>query len=676
MVEKHKSTNGLPLTPWERFRSLLFGRAKDIYDPALGHKISLVAFMAWIGLGADGLSSSAYGPEEAFRALGGHSYLAIFLILATAGTVFIISYAYSRIIEHFPIGGGGYVVATKLLGKNAGVVSGCALLVDYILTITVSIAGGGDALFSLLPYSYQSYKLWVEFAAIVFLLVMNLRGVKESVAAIVPIFTIFIVSHVILIFGGILSHAGSFPVIFGEVRSGIQTGVDQIGVWGLFLVLLRAYSLGGGTYTGIEAVSNGVGILRDPKVETGKRTMLYMATSLAVTAGGLLLCYMLFHVSHVPGRTLNAVLADNFAGRIHLGPVPLGAWFVKVTIFSEAMLLLVAAQTGFIDGPRVMANMAIDSWIPRRYATLSDRLTMQDGIFSLGVAALLLLVYSKGHIGILVVMYSINVFLTFSLSELGMVGFWYRSRKTEPTWKRDILIHATGLVLCFSILCVMIMEKFQHGAWLTVVITLTCIAHCFLIKRHYFSVAKRVKEIDTVFENVPASEAKTTVEPFDPKAPTAVILVGGYSGLGLHIFLNIFRLFPHSFENVIFASVGVVNSEFFKSGSHVEEISDRTHETLMRYVDFSGRMGIPARSEFRVGTDVVFTAAEMCIEISKQLSHSIFFAGELVFEQPQWYHKWLHNETAYAILRRIRFSGLPMVILPIRISMQKKAAKG
>ena len=165
---KKNGASQLPTTVWGRTRRLLFGAPRDLQDPALSHKISLIAFLAWVGLGADGLSSSAYGPEEAYRALGSHAYLAILLAAATALTVFIISYAYSRIIEHFPHGGGGYVVATELLGHSAGVISGCALLVDYVLTITVSVASGADAVFSLAPLGWQSFKLPLEFGAIVY----------------------------------------------------------------------------------------------------------------------------------------------------------------------------------------------------------------------------------------------------------------------------------------------------------------------------------------------------------------------------------------------------------------------------------------------------------------------------------------------------------------------------
>src|SRR6185295_11887178 len=158
-----------PKTWWTRLRQVVIGKPRDLADRSIYHHLSLIAFLAWVGLGADGLSSSAYGPEEAFKTLAEHSYLAFGLAALMAFTVLIISAAYSRIIEQFPHGGGGYVVATKLLGKGAGVVSGSALLVDYVLTITVSIAAAGDALFSLMPVEWQAWKLPAEVTFIFFL---------------------------------------------------------------------------------------------------------------------------------------------------------------------------------------------------------------------------------------------------------------------------------------------------------------------------------------------------------------------------------------------------------------------------------------------------------------------------------------------------------------------------
>jgi amino acid transporter len=294
-----------------RMKRLLFGLPIDVMDKSLFHKLSLIPVLAWVGLGADGLSSSAYGPEEAFRALGEHTYLAVFLAIGTALTVFIISYAYTRIIENFPHGGGGYIVATHTLGGKAGVVSGCALLVDYVLTITVSIVSCGDSLFSFLPIGYHHYKLPFEVFLIVTLIVLNIRGVKESVSMLAPIFIIFVATHVFMIGYGVITHIPVVTTVASDIQSGFQSGLTSLGGWGMLFLFLHAYSLGGGTYTGIEAVSNGLQIMREPRVQTGKRTMVYLSSSLAITAGGIFICYLLLRVHHVEGQTLNAVLAGN-----------------------------------------------------------------------------------------------------------------------------------------------------------------------------------------------------------------------------------------------------------------------------------------------------------------------------------------------------------------------------
>src|SRR4051812_41635302 len=177
----------------QRVKRALFGPPRRLDDSGLFHKISLVALLAWVGLGADGLSSSAYGPEEAFKTLGAHTYLAVGLALLTGVTVLIISAAYRGIIQDFPHGGGGYVVATKLLGRPAGVVSGSALLVDYVLTVTVSVAAAGDVIFSFLPPSWAGMKLGLEVMFILGLTTLNMRGVRESAIALAPIFVTFVI---------------------------------------------------------------------------------------------------------------------------------------------------------------------------------------------------------------------------------------------------------------------------------------------------------------------------------------------------------------------------------------------------------------------------------------------------------------------------------------------------
>jgi amino acid transporter len=659
-------------TTTTRLRRALIGKPRDFLDPRTYHTISLVALLAWVGLGADGLSSSSYGPDEAFRALGEHTYLAVLLALATGVTVLVISVAYARIIDRFPFGGGGYALATHLLGPRLGVISGSALLVDYVLTISVSIASGGDAIFSFLPPELGSFKLSVEALVIVILVVLNLRGVKESVSILTPIFALFIVTHVVLLLGGMGSHLLEVPRVAGEVHQGFRHGLATLGAGGLFALFVRAYSMGGGTYTGIEAVSNGIQIMREPKVETAKRTMLYMAVSLSVTAGGILLCYLLFHARPEPGKTMNAVLLENFAGAWRPWGLPLGHLFVVVTLVSEAALLFVAALAGYIAGPRVMANMAADSWLPHRFAQLSDRLTMQDGVLLMGGASLVTLLYSGGDITTLVTMYSINVFLTFSLSQLAMVRYWLKRRETGR--KRGLSVHGVALALCLAILVGTVYEKAEEGGWITIAATGLLIGLCFLIRGHYRTVQTRLRRLNEIMNALPAV-APGPPRKLDPKAPTAALLVGGYGGLGIHALLSVQQLFPGHFKSFVFVSVGVIDSATMKGVEEVDRVREHTEESVRKYVDLARRLGLAADSRTSVGTEAVAEAEKVCLQVAKEFPRTIFFAGKLVFERERWFQRLLHNETAYQLQRRLQFAGLNAMVLPVRVLADEERAE-
>ena len=651
------------LNLFAKLRRRLIGPPRDIHEPSIFHKISLIPVLAWIGLGADGLSSSSYGPEEAFRALGPHSYLAVFLALATALTVFIISYAYTRIIEHFPYGGGGYIVSTHMIGKNAGVISGCALLVDYVLTITVSLASCGDALFSFLPPAFIKYKLIFVVFLILLLVVMNLRGVKESVTVLTPIFITFVITHILLIGYGLLSHANQIGPVADTFKWNFRQDISSIGYIGMLAISLRAFSLGGGTYTGIEAVSNAMQIMREPKVHTGKRTMLYLAMSLAITAAGLLFCYSLFQITPVEGRTLNAVLAD-----LIFGNWPLGGWIALITILSEGALLIVGAQSGFAGGPSVMANMAIDSWLPRRFASLSERLTMQDGVLLMGGAALALLFYTNGSVSALVVMYSINVFLTFTLSQFGMARFYFRNREKDKAWKRNIVVHIVGLILCLTILFITVFEKFEEGGWVTILITSGVIGICYLIQRHYRKVSRGARQLEQILSDLPKG-SRPNNEPLDPKEATAILLVRGFSGFGLHVWLSVVREFPKLYKNFIFVSVGEIDSGSFKGIAEIDALKKSVENDLTKYVQLVRSYGFPADYRMTVGTDVTDTATQMCESLAKEYPRSTVFTGKLIFRQENPFQKILHNETAFAIQRRLQWNGITTVILPVRVDI-------
>jgi amino acid transporter len=652
-----------PETILEKTKRTIIGSPRDIKEPSIFHKLSLVPILAWIGLGADGLSSSSYGPEEAFRTLGQHTYLAVFLAIATAFTVVIISYAYSRIIEHFPHGGGGYIVSTHTISSSAGVVSGCALLVDYMLTIAVSLVSCGDALFSFLPLSFQKYKLIFVAFLIAVLVILNLRGVKESVTFLTPIFVIFVATHILLIGYGILTHTGQIKPVMHDITINLRSGLSTIGTIGVLAIFLRAFSMGAGTYTGIEAVSNGMQIMREPRVQTGKRTMVYMASSLAITAGGLLVCYLLFRIKPAEGQTLNAILA----GKVFLN-WPFGGVIALVTILSEGALLIVAAQTGFIDGPRVMSNMAIDSWLPRRFASLSERLTMQNGVILMGVAAFVLLFYTRGSITALVIMYSINVFVTFSLSQFGMIRFFLKHSESDTKWKQHIVIHVIGLILCLTILCVTVYEKFEEGGWVTLLITSAVIGMCYLIRRHYTKVRDSVRHLETILSDLPVTNPFNN-DPVDPKDMTAILLVSSFNGFGLHTLLSIVRHFPGIYKNYIFISVAEVDSGSFKGLAEMKSLQTSVKKDLEKYVKVTRAHGFPADYRTEMGTDVIDSVTEVVKKTVDEFPKSTVFTGKLIFKKENPFQKILHNETAHSIQRRLQWEGIPTVILPIRVNI-------
>ena len=649
-----------------RLRSLLFGAPRNLFDPRIHQHMALVAFFAWVGLGSDGLSSSCYGPEEMFRHLGDHQHLALYLVVGVVVTVFLISASYGQIVEQFPFGGGGYLVATKLLGAGPGVVSGCALVVDYVLTIAISVAAGCEAIFSFLPAGVQAFKLLTEFGVVGWLILLNIRGVKESVLILTPIFLAFLASHAVLLTYGIFRHGAEMGHLLTDTVQDTRQAVSGIGLAGVGLVLLRAFSLGGGTFTGIEAVSNGVGILREPRVENGKRTMLYMATSLAITAGGILLCYLLNRVAFEPGKTLNASLWETLTSGWRVGGLALGPVVVAFTLISEGALLFVAAQTGFVDGPRTLAAMAVDEWVPKRFKNLSERLVTQNGVLGMGLAAVAVLAYTRGAVGILIVMYSINVFLTFTLSQSGMARHWIRVRGEGRPWRRRLAVNTVGALLTATILVITSSVKFSEGGWVTLVATGALILVCVGVRRHYRHVRRMLASLDETLLNLPFNESTASPE-LAVEGPTAIVLVESYGGLGVHTVLSVQRLFPRHFKNFVFVTTGLVDSAQFKGVDELGALETKVRSDLVQYVTLAERMGVYAEYRYAIGTDLVQELEDLCTDLVKEFRRSVVFAGQLVFQRENLLTRTLHHETAFSIQRRLQFAGIQVIVMPIRV---------
>jgi amino acid transporter len=655
---------------FETVKNVVIGRARNLSDKSLFHKTSLIALLAWVGLGADGLSSSCYGPEAAFVALQNHHFLSLFVAAAVIVTIVVICASYSQIIELFPSGGGGYLVASKLLTPATGVVSGCALIGDYVLTIAISVASGTEALFSLLSSGWATVANKTEFAAVgvIFLSIINLRGVKESVLVWMPAFLLFICSFAFTIVYGVVTHVGGLPEIANGLVSDVHATTASVGTWGLIMVVLRAYSSGAGTFTGIEAVSNSMASLREPRVQTGKRTMVYMGSSLSFVAAGLLLTYLLYHVTPVAGKTLNAVLVEQMTAG---WPVWLGKGFVIAALVSSAALLFIAAQTGFLGGPRVLANMAVDRWMPTRFANLSDRLVTQNGILLMGAAALAVILCTEASMDMLIVLYSINVFITFSLSQLGMVRHWWSHRKAEPKWRGRIFINGLGLLLTGGILVSLCVVKFFEGGWVTLLVTGLLIVASFRVKRHYSRTQKQLQRLNdlvavAMLDPQPPPH-KPPAAPCNPNARTAIFLVNGFNGLGLHTLLAVVRMFPKIYQNFIFLQVGVLDAGTFKGASEVENLREHSRREVENYVNYMTKRGFHAEARFALGTDIVDEAAKLCNEIAEKFPQSQFFAGQLVFKDESFISRMLHNHTVFELQRRLYQQGWPMLILPIRV---------
>lgn len=654
-------------------KKVIIGGSRDFRDSGIFHKLSLTAFLAWVGLGSDGLSSSCYGPAEAFKALHGHTTLGIFVAIATGLTILIIASSYSSIIELFPYGGGGYLVASKLLSPKMGVVSGSALLIDYVLTITLSIASGADAIFSFLPHEWFGFKLWFALAGVSLLLILNLRGIKEAVIPLVPVFMLFVVTHLIVIVFAMGSRMMNLGIVYHETGTELVRSYHSLGLFGILFLMMKAYSLGAGTFTGIEAVSNGLPVLRDPKVETAKKTMKYMAVSLSVTVMGLMIAYILFDVQDLPGKTLNAVLFESITAS--WGTFG-GMAFVWITLLSEAVLLFIAAQTGFLDGPRVLANMALDRWLPSRFAMLSDRLVTEKGILVMGISSLIMMLVSRGAVNFLIVLYSINVFITFTLSQLGMVRHWWDKRKSGEKWVKKLIVNGIGLLLTSFILISVMILKFNEGGWITILITGLLVMTAFFIKRHYKKNYDTLKRLDIIVESAVLSGAdihekviaeESCCPDFDPHAKTAAILVNGFNGLGLHTLFSVFRLFSGIYKNYIFVEVGPIDAGNFKGADEIGNLSDYVKRESGKYVQYMKEHGYYSEAFTSIGTDVVEEINKLVPQITEKFPDIVFFGGQLVFTKESLMDRWLHNYTVFAVQQNLYVHGIPFLILPIRV---------
>ncbi len=476
-------------------KRLLVGRALRTEQAAherLTKKTALAVFSS------DALSSTAYATEEILLVLAaaaaatasGSFHYVVPISIGIAVLLAIVATSYRQTIHAYPSGGGAYIVAKENLGTTPGLIAGASLLVDYVLTVSVSIAAGVAAITSAVQGTryagLSDHKVILCLIFIAFIAIANLRGVRESGALFATPTYVFVVGFLFMIVFGLFNYfiyGGAAPVPAAEeLKVAEGYGLQPMT---LFL-LLAAFSNGCAALTGIEAISNGVQAFKKPEAHNAATTLIWMAILLTTMFLGTSVMAYLYHVHPKESETV----ISQFARIMFTGSL---GWFYYVVQAATAAILVLAANTAFADFPRLSSLLARDRFLPRQFANRGDRLVFSNGIVILAIFSGLLVVAFGGDTSRLIPLYAVGVFLSFTLSQSGMVVHWLREQvNAHANWKKSLAINAVGSLATFVVLCVFIATKFIHGAWIVVVVIPLLVLLFKSIHRHYVLVAKQL----------------------------------------------------------------------------------------------------------------------------------------------------------------------------------------
>ncbi len=450
-------------------RRVLIGpalRSTAIAEELMGRLLALAV------LSPDALSSVAYGPEAmmAVLVLAGSGELKLSLPIGAALAVLMLSVGlgYRQVIRAYPHGGGSYIVASDSLGRQWGLLAGAGLIVDYILTVAVSVAAGVDAVTSAIP-SLDSARVVIGLVVIVLLVAGNLRGVRDAGAAFAAPTYLFVAAIALVVIAGLVK-AGSHD--FHPATPAPHRATEAVGV----LLLLRAFASGATAMTGIEVISNAVPVFRPPQARHARQTLTVMMVLLISMFIGVVL------VAHFDGatpggsETVLSQIAHNSVG----GGIPYG--FVQA---ATTLVLLVAANSAFNGFPRLLYFMASDGYVPRLFLRMGDRLSFSNGILVLAVPAAVIYAAFGGETAPLIPLFAIGVFLAFTLAQSGMVAHWWRHR--ERGWRAALATNLLGAVLSGAVVLIAAITKLAEGAWVVVVLVPLIVLACGRVHAHYVS---------------------------------------------------------------------------------------------------------------------------------------------------------------------------------------------
>lgn len=438
-------------------------------------------------LSSDALSSVAYGPEQVLLVLMTVSAVAFWFSIPIAMGVLVLLAAlilsYRQIIYAYPHGGGAYVVSKENLGINPGLIAGGSLLVDYILTVAVSVSAGTDAITSALP-SLHSYNVLIAIILVVIITILSLRGITESASILAYPVYLFVIALVILLGVGIFKiFTSDIPA---DLHSPIGTPVAGIS---LFL-LLRAFASGCSALTGVEAISNAIPSFKDPAPKNAAKTLTIMGILLAILFSGVIFLAYYYGVSPKENETIVSQLASQTFGRNYL------YYFIQGT---TALILILAANTGYSAFPLLAFNLAKDNYIARMFSIRGDRLGYSNGIIFLGAMSILLILAFQGNTEKLIPLYAVGVFIPFTLSQTGMLVKWIREKPSG--WQIKLTINLVGALISLLVLLIFLITKFTQ-VWPVFIFLPLIVTWFHQIKKHYESVGEQLR-IKNCAESLP-----------------------------------------------------------------------------------------------------------------------------------------------------------------------------
>ncbi len=483
---------------WRYLKRVLIGKPLKTLDEGQAH---LTKFKALALLSSDALSSVAYGTEQITTVLVTLSAAALWYSLPIAAVVLIlllaITLSYRQIIHAYPSGGGAYVVATKNWGDNGGLIAGGSLLVDYMLTVAVSTTSGTEAITSAIPALYK-YSVPISLLIVLAIMLLNLRGMSESANFLtIPVYFFVVMISVMIIWGLINIVTGHVayhaPADYGHPVAGMS-----------LVLLIRAFSAGSASLTGVEAISNAVPNFNAPKEKNAASTLTIMSLILAVFFAGI--TFMSFYFGIIPNpraTVLSQIAATVFGGH--------GVGFYLLQL-ATAMILAVAANTGFSAFPILAYNMAKDKFLPHAFMDRGDRLGYSNGIISLAVGAMILIVIFHGQTNLLIPLYAVGVFVPFTLSQSGMIIHWFRER--DGIWLGKAAINLVGALISLALVVFLFWQHFSN-VWPYLIIMPVLLLLFHNIHSHYQKVGKQLRVAE-----------KTKVQLHDYDGATVIVLVG------------------------------------------------------------------------------------------------------------------------------------------------------